>query len=218
MTTLVTEDKPLGEFSCGCSFADIVRQNDQNNVDRTKAVVQLLSAKYSDPSYFRVVTAIAVLNEPATYISDQLFNVNRQYNYDAYGAARYPWAPSADKSGLAIIISDGFQNPSSNPFGNDLKQSQFEDVILDHHQYTVFSDGEVAMDDQTRLNTICNQASNFAGSPLWLVVGEWTLASTDCAPSLNGRGIGSRYNGSYSGSPYVGSCDGKSGDGSDFSE
>lgn len=33
---------------------------------------------------------------------------------------------------------------------------------------------------------------------------------TDCAPALNGYGIGARYDGTYPGSSYVGSCYGKS--------
>lgn len=40
---------------------------------------------------------------------------------------------------------------------------------------------------------------------------------TDCARYLNGRGVGSRYDGSYSGSPGVGSCSGKTGSASSFS-
>jgi glucan 1,3-beta-glucosidase len=190
---------------------------DSNNVYRTKKVVEQLSRQYSDPSYWQVVTALAILNEPATYMSDYFRDVTRQYNYDAYGAARYPWAPegSASKSGLAIVVHDGFQPISY--FDNYLNEPNFESVILDHHQYTVFSNGEIAMDDQTRLNSICSKAGEFSSSQLWLVVGEWSLAATDCARWLNGRGIGARYDGSYPGSSAVGSCEGKSGDGSNFS-
>jgi glucan 1,3-beta-glucosidase len=42
------------------------------------------------------------------------------------------------------------------------------------------------------------------------VVGEWTAAETDCAPALNGYNIGARYDGSYPGSTYVGTCADKS--------
>jgi len=41
---------------------------------------------------------------------------------------------------------------------------------------------------------------------------------TDCARYLNGRGIGARYDGSYSGSPRIGSCEGLTGSGASFSE
>ena len=43
--------------------------------------------------------------------------------------------------------------------------------------------------------------------------GEWSNAITDCAKWLNGRGVGARYDGtfSYNGqtSQHIGSCDGK---------
>jgi glucan 1,3-beta-glucosidase len=98
-----------------------------------------------------------------------------------------------------------------------MNEPTYESVLLDHHQYTVFSDSENAMDDQTRLNTICNKAGEWSKSQLPLVIGEWSLAATDCAFWLNGRGTGSRYDGSFTGSSYVGSCNGKTGDGSNFS-
>lgn len=40
---------------------------------------------------------------------------------------------------------------------------------------------------------------------------------TDCAKYLNGRGAGSRYDGTFSGSTYVGSCTGLTGKASTFS-
>lgn len=192
--------------------------SDSNNVLRTKNVLEQLSKKYSDPSYWQVVTALALLNEPATYLSEEVLRVTHQFNYDAYGAARYPWAPegSASKSGLALVVHDGFQPVSY--FDNYLNEPNFESVILDHHQYTVFSDAENQLSDQDRLNTICGKAPEFSSSQLWLVVGEWSLAATDCARWLNGRGRGSRYDGSFEGSSYIGSCEGKTGDGSNFSD
>ena len=36
-----------------------------------------------------------------------------------------------------------------------------------------------------------------------------SLRRTDCAQWLNGRGVGARYDGTYPGSSYIGSCDGK---------
>lgn len=41
---------------------------------------------------------------------------------------------------------------------------------------------------------------------------------TDCAKYLNGRGVGSRYDGSYPGSTRVGSCKGLTGDADGFSQ
>jgi len=49
------------------------------------------------------------------------------------------------------------------------------------------------------------------------VVGEWTPATSDCAKYLNGRGVGTRYEGTYPGSKRVGSCYNITGDASRFS-
>lgn len=49
--------------------------------------------------------------------------------------------------------------------------------------------------------------TSYEQSNLWTITGEWTTAVTDCAPWLNGRGIGARWDGSiYSGAEYFGSC------------
>ena len=58
---------------------------------------------------------------------------------------------------------------------------------------------------------VCNNAPTYtSGTDKWVVVGEWTAAMTDCAPALNGYKIGARYDGSFPGSSFVGSCAGKS--------
>jgi glucan 1,3-beta-glucosidase len=76
---------------------------------------------------------------------------------------------------------------------------------------------EEEMSWQEHINTACNTQSTLSGFDLWLVVGEWSPAATDCATYLNGRGVGSRYDGSYPGSTYVGSCAGLTGSASTFS-
>ena len=64
----------------------------------------------------------------------------------------------------------------------------------------------------------CAQGSRLTSyTTLWTVVGEWTTASTDCARYLNGRGIGARYDGTFPGSPFVGSCQGLTGNRNTFS-
>jgi aryl-phospho-beta-D-glucosidase BglC (GH1 family) len=54
---------------------------------------------------------------------------------------------------------------------------------------------------------------------MWTIVGEWTPAMTDCAKYLNGRGVGARYDWSIrKDAPHYGSCAGKRGLGSTFSQ
>ncbi|KAL7422509.1 hypothetical protein Q5752_003157 [Cryptotrichosporon argae] len=196
---------------------DALWATNTTNYDRTKSVIQTLALKYGDSSYNDVVTILQLINEPATYLNDQLKETTMHFYYDGYGTARYPWVPqgSGAESNLVVSIHDGFQPLST--FDDFMPAPSFVDVLLDTHNYQVFADEYVAWDEATHISQVCAQAANYAGAPLWLVVGEWSLAITDCATWLNGRNVGARYDGTYAGdSTYVGSCDGWSGSGTDF--
>jgi glucan 1,3-beta-glucosidase len=71
--------------------------------------------------------------------------------------------------------------------------------------------------EERHIEEACSRSSDISNAQLWVVVGEWSPAATDCARWLNGRGRGSRYEGSLPGSSRVGSCNGKSGSASSFS-
>lgn len=73
------------------------------------------------------------------------------------------------------------------------------------------------MSDDQHISTACDASELTSFTTLWTIVGEWTPAMTDCAKYLNGRNVGARYDGTYPGSTYVGSCDGLTGSGSSFS-
>ena len=56
---------------------------------------------------------------------------------------------------------------------------------------------------------------------IWTVMGEWSTAMTDCALWLNGRNVGSRWDGTWfpaPGTPTLGSCSNVTGDSSNFSD
>ena len=89
---------------------------------------------------------------------------------------------------------------------------------MDSHIYQVFSDEQVAYSYSQHISAACAYKSSLAGFDLWLLVGEWSPAPTDCATYLNGRGVGARYDGTYTGSSYVGSCSGVSGSAATFSD
>lgn len=165
-----------------------------------------------------VVTGINLLNEPATYMSTQLLDYATQFWRDGYGATRWPWAQDGNgaQSNLLIVYSDGFQ-PLSH-WNGFMTEPAYTSVAIDTHYYQVFSNEENAWDWPTHLQQVCSKQGTYASAPNWLIVGEWSLASTDCAKYLNGRGKGARYDGSMPGSPYVGSCSGKSGNGNNFSK
>lgn len=86
--------------------------------------------------------------------------------------------------------------------------ANFQNVALDAHIYQVFSPGENARSHGDHLSNACGNRANLgaANAKLWTVVGEWSAAENDCAQWLNGFGTGARYDGSFPGSYYIGSC------------
>ncbi|EIN13909.1 exo-beta-1,3-glucanase [Punctularia strigosozonata HHB-11173 SS5] len=187
-------------------------QSNSDNVQRTDNIIKTLADMFKDQT--NVVTTIAPLNEPAGFDGDDILSVVRQYWYDSYGNIRFPYG-SSQQSNTLVLLHDAFQ-PLSYWSGFQTPPN-WQGVAMDTHLYQVFSDAEVAMSLQDHINTACSKASSLSSFDLWAIVGEWTPAFTDCAKYLNGRGIGSRYDGSFSGEAAVGSCSGKTGSGSSFS-
>ncbi|KAH7930932.1 glycoside hydrolase family 5 protein [Leucogyrophana mollusca] len=186
--------------------------SNQTNIDRTNQIIKTIASMVADSP--EVVPIIAPLNEPAGYDGDAVLSATRQYWLDSYGNIRYPYG-SAKQSNTVELIHDAFQPLS---YWNGFETgSNFQGVAMDTHIYQMFSDSQVAMSNQQHISQACSMGSSLSGFDLWTIVGEWTPASTDCAKYLNGRGVGSRYDGSYSGSSGVGSCTGKTGSASSFS-
>lgn len=126
---------------------------------------------------------------------------------------RYPY-DTTQQSNTLELIHDAFQPLSY--WTDFMPPSSFQGVAIDTHIYQVFSDAENARSQQDHINNACANGPGLADFQLWAIVGEWTPAMTDCAKYLNGRGIGSRYDGSYDGETAVGSCQGKTGSISDL--
>ncbi|GBE77575.1 Glucan 1,3-beta-glucosidase [Sparassis crispa] len=187
-------------------------QSNSTNIQRTDAVIKTIISLFANIP--NVVPIVAPLNEPAGYYGDTVLTPLRQYYYDSYGNIRYPYGNSQE-SNTVVLLHDAFQ-PLSYWSGFQTAPG-WQGVAMDTHIYQMFSDSEVAYSDAQHISAACGMASSLANFDLWLIVGEWTAASTDCATYLNGRGIGARYDGTYSGSTYVGSCSGLTGDATSFS-
>ena len=95
-----------------------------------------------------------------------------------------------------------------------MPRPSFSGVMIDVHEYQVFSTGELAMSWDQHISTACSKRSQYASFHLWTVVGEWSVAFTDCAGARFG---GARYDGSLPGSTRIGSCTPWTGSGNDFS-
>ncbi|GAA5940619.1 uncharacterized protein JCM15063_006307 [Sporobolomyces koalae] len=191
-------------------------QTSTQNVDRTLNVVSKLAKEFAKPKYANTVTILQALNEPAGFISQQVIDVYRQFAYDSYGRVRYPNGNTP--SDVVLSLHDAFQPLSV--WEKSFPSPQFSGVSLSDHPYFVFNSADLQKSDDERVATICGMKQQYAeaNSNLWTILDEFSAAVTDCAGSLNGRGIGSRYDGSYPGSYYIGSCTDKTGNAATFSE
>ncbi|KAF5366224.1 hypothetical protein D9758_005708 [Tetrapyrgos nigripes] len=187
-------------------------QTKQSNLERTSAVLRILVQMFEDDT--DTVTSIEPLNEPAGFYGDDILRPTKQYYYDSYGAIRYPYG-TPKEGNVVAIYHDAFQ-PTS--YWRDFMPSpQWQGVAMDTHIYQIFSNSEVERTEEQHLQVACSRGPDLSSFHLPLIVGEWTPAMTDCAVYLNGRGVGSRYNGTYPDSPGVGSCQGLTGKASTFS-
>lgn len=169
-----------------------------DTVAQTLAVLETITAKYAQPSYQDVVVAIELLNEPLS--SELNFDTLKQFYRDGYGQVRAV-------SDTTVMLHDGFVSPKTWNGFLSVSDNNSQNVAVDHHEYQVFTDDLVALQPWQHRQLVCNNAPTYAsGADKWVVVGEWTAAMTDCAPAVNGYNIGARYDGTYPGSSYVGSC------------
>lgn len=170
-----------------------------STVSQTVTAIQNLAQRYKSDT--DVVTAIELLNEP----------LGSSLNLDGistYYQSGYQTVQSASLN-FATCIHDAFQDFETYWNGKFNAASGDQNVILDTHQYQIFSPSQVAMSSSAHVSAACALGPKLAGTDKWTIVGEWTGAQTDCAKWLNGLGKGARYDGTFPGSSTVGSCDGK---------
>ena len=110
------------------------------------------------------------------------------------------------------IFHDAFQGLSY--WGDFMPRPSFSGVMIDVHEYQVFSTAELARTWDEHISTACSKRSQYASFHLWTVVGEWSVAFTDCAGVQRGA---ARYDGSYPGSTRIGDCTPWTGSGNNFS-
>lgn len=148
-----------------------------DTVRQTLDVIQKIAEKYAQPKLQDVIIGIQLLNEPANWAVDM--DVVRQFYRDGYGIVR-------EVSDTPIIFSDAFLPPAT--FNGFLTPSDnnAQNVIVDHHEYQMFSNDFVAMEQYEHREFVCQNTENYSGVDKWMFVGEWTAAMTDCAFALNG--------------------------------
>ncbi|KAJ7878589.1 glycoside hydrolase family 5 protein, partial [Mycena leptocephala] len=159
--------------------------NDNTNVQRTDTIIKTIASTYANNP--TVVPVIAPLNEPAGFDGSNWLSVIRQYWFDSYGNIRFPFGTS-QQSNTLVLIHDAFQPLSF--WDGVLTYPDHEGVAMDTHIYTIFSVPSEQMTQAQHISTVCGKQSELSSFDLWVIVGEWTPAATDCAKYLNGRGVG----------------------------
>lgn len=182
---------------------DSINWQNGNNVDITLSVLNIISQKYGTEDYSDVVVGIELLNEPLGPSLDM--SRVKDFYLQGYDVVRN------SSHERAVIFHDAFQ--ALNYWNGDdfMRLPDYYFSILDHHQYQVFSPGEVSRSIDEHVSVACGIGSSMQSEYHWRVTGEWSGALTDCAKWLNGVGRGARYDGSYNNngqtSYWVGSCD-----------
>ncbi|CAI9630229.1 glycoside hydrolase family 5 protein [Alternaria burnsii] len=177
---------------------DKPRWQEGDTVAQTLQVHRTIAQKYAQAQYQDVVVGIELVNEPALY-NGLNRDVLAQFYRDGYGQIR-------EVSDTPVILSDGFVAP--NTWNGFLTPSDANavNVAMDHHDYQVFDSNLLRMSPADHVGYTCSNSESYNGADKWTFVGEWTGAMTDCAKYLNGYGRGARYDGTFSGSSYIGSC------------
>lgn len=180
---------------------------DQAHVDQTLLVIETMAREVAHK-----VSVIQLLNELAGFRGQQWSDQARNFWQAGYDRVR-----AVAGNNVKVMIGDAFLGINS--WDGYMKSSQ--NVMMDLHVYQIFSNGELSRSWDEHVNFMCNRIDEFTGYAsrnLWLVMGEWSNAQTDCCRYLNGRGIGARWDGTYAGDAPLGSCQGMTGSYTTFSE
>lgn len=177
--------------------------HDQRNADRTIDAVVALVREFSKPEYGGAVSAVQLLNEPFPH-EDWELDFVRSFYERAYRAVR-----EVDGQ-ILVILHEAFKELGS--WAGFLPDAQR--VALDTHIYAVFTPAILSYGYVDNLRWACGFADTLPAAPYWTLVGEFSLANTDCAPALNGRGRGARWDNTLAGAEplkFPGNCAERSG-------
>ncbi|RDB26208.1 Glucan 1,3-beta-glucosidase [Hypsizygus marmoreus] len=170
------------------------------NVSRTVDTLRFITKSIGD-----MVDVIELLNEPAGFRGGGFSQTVRQFWSDGYDAVR-----EAGDAGIKVMIGDAFLGVQN--WNGFLAYPRAQGVLMDFHEYQIFSDLELDRSFDEHVKFACNywdSLSAYESSNIWTIIGEWSNAVTDCAKWLNGRGVGSRWDGTWyssANSQYHGSC------------
>lgn len=175
------------------------------NAQRALDYIRVLAEFISQPEYRNVVPFFGVMNEP--YSSDASFPLSaiQDFYAQAYRIIRNASGTGAG-NGPVISIHEAFQGLTN--WSNFLTGA--DRLALDTHPYLAF--GTMSPDPiESFIPLPCTAWGAQFGDSMntfgLTAAGEWSNAINDCGLYLNAVGVGSRYEGTYSSTNRIGSCD-----------
>lgn len=152
-----------------------------------------LASFFSQQRYKNIVTIYGLANEPNLIVLDSTSVID--WTKKAYDTVR-------EKFDNYIVYGDGFLG--SENWKGVFNGTEYPDLILDLHQYTIFDKDLIKLSHSDKLRFVCHglahqlQVSsnkNTGHGPS--MVGEWSQADNDCTLYLNNVGVGSRWEGTF---------------------
>lgn len=140
-----------------------------DTVGQTLNALKGLSEHYASQS--DVVTAIQLLNEPLGPKLD--LGLVRDFFQRGYNIVR----PSNPDS--LVVLHDAFEDFETYWNGFMNAQSSNYYVMLDTHQYQIFSPEEVSRNPTEHIAHACGLGPKLQRADKWTVVGEWTGGQTE---------------------------------------
>jgi len=188
-------------------WADSYRDNTGRvrypNIERSLAVIRNVTRVFTQPRFRQAVVAIEPVNE--AFVSVPL-EIVKDYYLQAYEIIKQGTDPTHGYD-IAVVIGDSFRFGAWNGF---MFPPHYRHVWIDTHIYQVFDTYRLQFSWAEHEKLTCGtNKPEVSVSPLSTLVGEWSLATTDCATWLNGYNVGSRYDGTMYGYTQVGICDGQ---------
>lgn len=173
------------------------------NIQRSLDVLRNVTRVFCAPEFQHVVAAIEPVNEALISVPIEIV---KDYYLQAYEIIKRGSDPEHDYD-IAVVIGDSFRFDAWNGF---MFPPHYRHVWIDTHIYQVFDTYRLqySWEDHERQTCASNKAE-VSVAPLSTLVGEWSLATTDCAEWLNGYHVGARYDGTMYGFSQVGVCDGQ---------
>jgi len=156
------------------------------NIVRALEVIANLTAHFSQLSFADTVVGIELVNEAFVTIP---IEVVKDYYLQGYEIVKQ------NGDTMAVIIGDSFRFGAWNDF---MFPPHYRHVWIDTHIYQVFDTARLSMTWAQHEEQTCKlNKPQVSVAPLSTMVGEWSLATTDCAPWLNGYAAGARFEGRF---------------------